>query len=70
MLVLNCLETENVIITVPPSDVEQRIRVTAVDTRHNRVRIGFDAAKHIAIHREKVQQRVDAGEDPDTRGNR
>ena len=55
---------------MPPSNVEQRIRVTAVDTRNNRVRIGFEADRSISIHREKVQQRVDAGEDPDDRGNR
>lgn len=59
MLVLNCLETENIYITVPPSDVEQRIRVTAVDTRNNRVRIGFDAPRTIAIHRAKIQEIID-----------
>lgn len=59
MLVLNRKEGQAIVITVPPSTVERQVVVTAVDTRHDRVRIGFTAGEDIKIHREEVQQAID-----------
>lgn len=75
MLVLNRKEGESIVVTVPPSVVPRRVRVTAVDTRQDRVRIGFEADADISIHREEVQAQVDRGgetrcTDPDAKGNR
>lgn len=35
------------------------IVVTVVDIRKDSVRLGFDAAKGITIHREEVQRKID-----------
>lgn len=58
MLVLNRDCGQSVIITVPPSLLPQTIRVTAVDTRSGKVRIGFTADPLVKIHREEVQERI------------
>jgi len=59
VLVLNRVEGESVTITVPPCLTPQTIKVTAVDTRMGRVRIGFEADPLVKIHRSEVQERID-----------
>lgn len=59
MLVLNRMPGESCIIVVPPSSVEQRIKVTAIDMRMRRLRIGFEAPATVVIHRTEVMDRIE-----------
>jgi len=56
MLILSRKKNETVIITVG----DQRIRVTLVAIRGDKVRLGFDGPKTVTIHRTEIQERVDA----------
>jgi DNA (cytosine-5)-methyltransferase 1 len=55
MLILSRKKNEAVIITVG----DQRIRVTLVAIRGDKVRLGFDGPKTVTIHRTEIQERVD-----------
>jgi sRNA-binding carbon storage regulator CsrA len=69
MLVLGRQQEETVVLTVPPSDVEQKIVLTVVDFRQQtgksgqllprRVRLGFEAEKVVRINRGEVQDKID-----------
>lgn len=60
MLVLSRRKEEKIIITVPPSSVEQKIEVVivdvsgAVDVMDRRVRLGFDADPEVEIWRKEI----------------
>ena len=56
MLVLSRHRDESVIITDTNG---VRIRMTIVDIRGDKVRIGVDAPTSVVIHREEVQDAVD-----------
>jgi len=64
MLILARHKTETITITVPPSDKEQRIEITAIDFRRQNklpaVRLGFIAEKVVRINRGEVQAKIDA----------
>lgn len=55
MLVLTRHEYESVIITLPDSTV---IRVSVQEIHNARVRLGFEAPAHIAIHREELLREI------------
>jgi carbon storage regulator len=55
MLVLTRNRDEEVIIDTG----SERIRVCVVDIRGDKIRLGFDAPKHVTIHRLEVQEAVD-----------
>lgn len=59
MLVLSRKLNESVVITVPPSPAAQQIRVTILETRGDKTRMGFRAERDIVIHREEIQRVVD-----------
>lgn len=63
MLVLSRKRDEEAIITIPEGTVVPKggmqIRVTVVDIRYDRVRIGFDGPPEIPIHRLEVQRQID-----------
>lgn len=59
MLVLSRKLDESIIITVPPSDSVQQIRVTILEARGDKTRMGFRAERDIVIHREEIQRVVD-----------
>jgi len=63
MLILARRKTQTIILTVPPSAVEQKIVLTVVDFRKQdglpRVRLGFEAEKVVRINRGEVQDAID-----------
>lgn len=52
MLVLSRRERESIIIG-------DDIVITVVEVRGNTVRLAFDAPRHVVIHREEIQQRIE-----------
>ena len=54
MLCLGRKEQEQVILIVPPSDVEQTIEVMVVRITSDNVRLGFQADKEVEIYREEL----------------
>lgn len=57
MLVLSRKIGERIVIT-PPGHAE--IVLTVVDVDGNKVRLGWDADKNVAINREEIQKKKDA----------
>ena len=67
MLILGRNEDELIRITVPPSDTPQTIDVLVAKIRSAKlgvhcaqVKLGFEAAKTIAINRMELQQKIEA----------
>ncbi len=58
-LTLSRHKDQSVVLTLG----ETRVRVRVQDIKGGVVRLGFDAPRDVAIHREEVQQNVDAGVD-------
>ena len=60
MLCLSRKVNEEVVVTVPPSSEPTVVVVTTVETRRDKVRLGFVAKQDVTIHRREVQDEVDA----------
>lgn len=60
MLVLSRYRDESIVITAG----DERIVVTVIDVRGDKVRLGVDAADHVAVNRDEIQQSIDRGEPP------
>ena len=58
LLLLSRHRDEEIII----SEGETKIRVVVVEIQGDRVKLGFDAPRHISIHRKEVQQIIDNGQ--------
>lgn len=54
MLVLSRKKNESIVI-------DGRIKVTVIEIRGDKVRLGVDADKDIPVHRSEVQEAIDAG---------
>lgn len=68
MLVLSRKLGESIIIGDPNGE---HVKVSVVDVRGDKVRLGIEAPKHIPVHREEVSNQIygkDGNEDQDTKG--
>ena len=76
MLILTRRIGENLVITLPEGEELKKLAGTQftvgiLSVKGNQVRTGIDAPKSITVHREEIQQRVDAGLSPEENwGNR
>jgi carbon storage regulator len=57
MLVLARRSKESVVIAAN-NNLHELVRVTVIDVCNGRVKLGFEADKDVAIHREEVWERV------------
>lgn len=58
MLILTRKQDEKIVITTPDGI---RITVMVVAIRGDKVRLGIEAPKDVAIHREEIQAAIDGG---------
>lgn len=58
MLVLSRHRDESIIIPVPGGP---RLRITVIDIRGDKVRIGVEAPPDVPVNREEIQEQIDAG---------
>ena len=65
MLVLTRSRLEKIILTLPSGD---RVQLTVVDIRGDKVRLGIEAPDDVRIHRGEVQAAIDRGDAVDRRG--
>lgn len=56
MLVLSRHRDESIIIN---GGTEHEIRITVVDIRYDKVRIGIDAPRDMPVHREEIQAEIE-----------
>jgi carbon storage regulator len=56
MLVLTRMQNEKIVITTPDGI---RITVMVIAIRGDKVRLGIEAPKDVAVHREEVQNQID-----------
>jgi carbon storage regulator CsrA len=65
MLVLSRKTQESVVVG-GASGFEQLLKVTVVEIKNGRVRLGFEAASGIPVHRLEVWERIRNGGQPDS----
>ncbi len=68
MLVLSRKSLESVVVG-GPGGVEQLLKVTVLEIKSDRVRLGFEADATIPVHRLEVWQRIHEGGGPDVKRN-
>ena len=70
MLVFTRKSNEAVVVG-GPSDFERMLKVTVLEVRGGRVKLGFDVCEDVPVHRWEVWQRICAGAQPGrrTKGN-
>lgn len=56
MLVLSRKKDERVVITCGDTQIE----VMVIEIRGDKVKIGFEAPRNVAIHRQEIQQAINA----------
>ncbi len=57
MLVLTRKSREAVVVS-GPADFHQMLKVTVLEIRHGRVKLGFDASEAFPVHRWEVWKRI------------
>jgi len=65
MLVLSRKNLESVVVGGSRS-FEQLLKVTVLEIKNDRVRLGFEAPAEIPVHRSEVWERIRAGGEPDS----
>jgi carbon storage regulator CsrA len=60
MLVLSRKSWESVVVGDPARAIEQAMKVTVLEIGKDRVRLGFEVADHIPVHRWEVWERLQA----------
>lgn len=65
MLVLSRKPEESVVIGEPHS-FERLLKVTVLEIRGGKVRLGFEASADLPVHRWEVWERIRAGDRPET----
>jgi carbon storage regulator len=63
MLVLSRKSNEAVVVGTP-NGVECLLKVTVLDIQGDRVRLGFEAAANVPVHRLEVWERIRANDGP------
>jgi len=58
MLVLSRRSYQAVVVGDPAGSVEQLLKVTVLEIGRDRVRLGFEVANHIPVHRWEVWHRI------------
>lgn len=66
MLVLTRKPREAVVVG-GTNGFERLLKVTVLEIKHGRVRLGFEAAADVPIHRGEIWQRIQNGELPERR---
>jgi carbon storage regulator len=65
MLVLSRRSQESVVVG-GHNPLERMLKVTVLDIRHGKVRLGFEVKDDVPVHRWEVWQRICAGTQPPT----
>jgi carbon storage regulator len=68
MLVLSRKSLESVVVG-GPGGLEQLLKVTVLEIKNDRVRLGFEADTTIPVHRLEVWERIREGGQPDVPSN-
>jgi carbon storage regulator CsrA len=58
MLVLSRKNSESVVVGDPAGRVEEMIKVTVIEIGRGKVRLGFEGAANVPVHRWEVWQRI------------
>lgn len=64
MLVLSRKPLESVVVG-GADGVERLLKVTVLEIKHGSVRLGFETAKDVPIHRWEIWERIQNGDMPD-----
>lgn len=64
MLVLS-RKCQQAVVIEEFGEASQKLIVTVLEIRGARVRLGFDVAKEVAIHRQEVWERINGNSHPD-----
>ncbi len=67
MLVLSRKSRESVVVGASGA-LEPMLKVTVLEIKNDRVRLGFEADSGIPVHRSEVWERIRAGEGPAAAG--
>ncbi len=67
MLVLSRKSKESVVVGGPGA-FEPLLKVTVLEIKEGRVRLGFEANKDIPVHRSEVWEQIRAAGQPDSNG--
>jgi len=67
MLVLSRRNCESVIVGDPSGRIEPMLKVTVLEIGRGRVRLGFDVAADVPVHRSEVWERIRSNGSPERR---
>ena len=68
MLVLTRKNLESVVVGSAPG-FERMLKVTVLEIRHDKVRLGFEIDKDVPVHRSEIWERLSANGRPELRAS-